>query len=320
MLNQLALSPEHRTMLAGISPRSYMVVPLRARARPLGVLAFAITESTRSFTPADLDVARELGHRAALAVENAQHYQAAQKAINLRDQFLSIAAHELRTPLTALLGFSGLLKKQISRGRWNEATITRTANTIAAQAERLSQLVGELLDVTRLQRGQFALNAQLLDLVPLVARVLDEMALAQSAGDAPPILKLVAPEDPVLVMADPIRMEAVVQNLVSNAVKYGPERGIVEVRVGCQEGNAVLEVTDQGIGIPEEARARLFEPFFRAGNVGPRTSGLGIGLYIVQEIVARHGGRISVMSAEGTGSTFRVTLPLHAPEPAQPIS
>jgi signal transduction histidine kinase len=188
------------------------------------------------------------------------------------------------------------------------------AGSIGRQVERLSQLIGELLDVTRLQRGQFALETQPLDFAALVARVVDEMTLALSESDPHPAIRLLPPEAAVPVWGDPFRLEAVVQNLVSNAVKYSPDGGTVRVRVGSQGSEAILEVTDQGIGIPEEAQAHLFEPFYRAGNVGARTTGFGIGLYIVHEIVARHGGRITVSSTEGQGSTFRVTLPLRSPD------
>jgi signal transduction histidine kinase len=114
---------------------------------------------------------------------------------------------------------------------------------------------------------------------------------------------------PVLMFGDPARLDEVVHNLLSNAVKYSPEGGRVEVRVAQQGAEVVLEVRDHGIGIPADGQARLFEPFYRAGNVSPQSSGFGIGLYIVQEIVAHHGGRIEVQSMEGAGSRFRVVFP-----------
>ena len=113
------------------------------------------------------------------------------------------------------------------------------------------------------------------------------------------------------MLADAHRLEEVLHNLLSNAVKYSPQGGTVRVRVARQDGEAVLEVADEGIGIPAEAQARLFEPFYRASNIGPTISGFGIGLYIVGEIVKRHDGQIEVISTEGLGSTFRVALPLH---------
>ena len=115
-----------------------------------------------------------------------------------------------------------------------------------------------------------------------------------------------------MVLGDAVRLEQVVQNLLGNAVKYSPAGGMISVRVVRQEGEAAVEVADQGIGIPAEAQARLFEPFFRAGNASLASGGFGIGLYVVKQIVAGHGGQIAVASAEGQGSVFRVSLPVHA--------
>jgi signal transduction histidine kinase len=106
------------------------------------------------------------------------------------------------------------------------------------------------------------------------------------------------------------RLEQVIQNLLSNAIKYSPKGGLMRVAVLRTATNAALEVTDQGIGIPSEAQAHLFEPFYRAANVGGQMSGFGLGLHIVREIVERHGGRVEVESIEDQGSTFRVVLPL----------
>jgi signal transduction histidine kinase len=119
---------------------------------------------------------------------------------------------------------------------------------------------------------------------------------------------------PVPVFGDPARLEGVVHNLLSNAVKYSPEGGRVEVRVAQQAAEVVLEVRDQGIGIPADAQAQLFEPFYRAGNVSPQSSGFGIGLYVVQEIVKAHGGTVEVTSRPGEGTTFTIRLPLMTAE------
>lgn len=312
LLTQLALDPAQQSMIEALTPQRYMVVPLRARGQPLGVLVFAVTETQRHYTPADLGLAGALGQRAALAVEHAQLYQAAQTAVTVRDQFLAIAAHELRTPLTTVQGYAGLLQKRSAEEQVNPAVIARMAGTISRQVARLSQLIGELLDVTRLQRGQFALDLQPLDLAALVLHVVNETTLVETASHSAPTIHVVPQADVVPVYGDPFRLEAVVQNLVSNAVKYSPTGGTVQVRVGRRGGDAYLEVADQGIGIPAAAQVHLFEPFYRASNVGAGRSGFGIGLYIVQEIVARHGGRIKVSSVEGQGSTFCVTLPLRA--------
>jgi signal transduction histidine kinase len=188
----------------------------------------------------------------------------------------------------------------------------RQLDVIARQANRLNQMIVHLLDVTRLQRGQFVLEQEVVDLAELVAHGVEELRLTLPEG-APHTITLVRPDEPVEVFGDPARLDEVLHNLLTNAVKYSPEGGRVALRVAVEGDAVVLDVADQGIGIPAEAQARLFEAFYRAGNVSPQSSGFGIGLYVVQEIVKRHGGRIEVESTEGAGSCFRVVLPRHAP-------
>ena len=233
----------------------------------------------------------------------------------MRTQFLSIASHELRTPLTPLLGYARRLEASAARERLPEPQkLHAQLTTILRQAERLNSLVTQLLDVSRLQRGQFALERQPVDLGALVARSVEEFHQTLPIGGAQHTVELARPDVPVPVFGDPARLEGVVHNMLSNAVKYSPEGGRVEVRVAQELTEVVLEVRDQGIGIPADAQAQLFEPFYRAGNVSPQSSGFGIGLYVVQEIVARHGGRIEVQSMEGAGSRFRVVLPALDPQ------
>jgi signal transduction histidine kinase len=138
----------------------------------------------------------------------------------------------------------------------------------------------------------------------------EDFRLTLPADGAQHRIELHCPDEPVEALVDPSRLEEAIQNLLSNAVKYSPADGTIRVRLAREAAEAILEVVDEGIGIPQTAQARLFEPFYRAGNVGDGTSGFGIGLYVVHEIVQRHGGRIEVESAEGQGSAFRIVLPL----------
>ncbi len=231
----------------------------------------------------------------------------AEAALKTRDQFLSIASHELRTPLTSLLGYAHMLPIALSQGKGDPA---KMAGMIARQAERLNALVDHLLDVSRLQRGQFAVERQPVDLRVLAAQVVDEFRVAHKLDAKHPI-ELLRADEPVTVAGDGPRLEQVLRNLLSNAVKYSPHGGPVQVHVTRTPMEAVLEVADRGIGIPAQAQAHLFDAFYRARNVGSQISGFGLGLHIVHEIVQRHGGRIEVDSTEGVGSTFRVVLPRH---------
>ncbi|MDP9310180.1 MAG: HAMP domain-containing histidine kinase [Chloroflexota bacterium] len=231
----------------------------------------------------------------------------AEAALKTRDQFLSIASHELRTPLTSLLGYAHMLPIALSQGKGDPA---KMAGMIARQAERLNALVDHLLDVSRLQRGQLAVERQAVDLRVLAAQVVDEFRVAHKLDTRHPI-ELLRADEPVTVAGDGPRLEQVLRNLLSNAVKYSPHGGPVQVHVTRTPMEAVLEVADRSIGIPAEAQAHLFDAFYRARNVGSQISGFGLGLHIVHEIVQRHGGRIEVDSTEGVGSTFRVVLPRH---------
>jgi PAS domain S-box-containing protein len=229
----------------------------------------------------------------------------AEAALKIRDQFLSIASHELRTPLTSLIGYTHMLRRTATQGTGNTERMTEK---ITRQALRLNTLIDQLLDVSRLRQGQFTIERQPVNVAALVAQVVDEFRTTLPPDTKHPI-EFSRPTVPIIVAGDTQRLEQVIVNLLSNAVKYSPQGGPVHVRVILTATEMLLQVEDQGIGIPADAQARLFEPFYRANNVGPMASGFGLGLHIVGEIVQRHGGRIEVESTEGEGSTFRVVLP-----------
>lgn len=189
-----------------------------------------------------------------------------------------------------------------------EAQRTRILDMVMRQAQRLSLLVGQLLDVTRIEHGQFVLERAPLELGALVARVVDEFRLSLAVHPSTPIV-LSGAADALIVNGDAARLEQVMLSLLSNAVKYSPAGSTVTVRVVRAGAEAAIDVADRGLGIPQAAQARLFDMFYRAPNVGP-ISGFGIGLHVVATIVARHDGRITVDSTEGHGSTFRIVLPL----------
>lgn len=231
----------------------------------------------------------------------------AEAAVRMRDLFFSVAAHELKTPLTSLHGNIELIQRRTLRdGALNERD-QRAFAVVAAQSRRLRQMIEALLDVTRLEAGQLSLACAPLDLRALAQQVVAEVqpALVQHTIDYR------GPAEPLIVSGDELRLEQVLQNLLQNAVKYSPGGGAVAVRVFQDAERACVSVADQGIGIPAEALARLFQRFYRAANVETmHISGMGIGLYVVREIVALHGGTVNVESVQGLGSTFTVCLPL----------
>ncbi len=302
----LHLTPEQRALLEAVGPRSYIGVPLQAQGRIVGVMQFQITETRRRFTELDLDLARELGERCGLAIEHAQLYRQAQEAVAVRDHFLSLAAHELKTPLTSLLGHAQLFQRRATQTYALHERDRQSLAILVAQARRLNDMIAALLDVSRIQSGQLSIQRAPLDLCRLAERVVAEFR--PTLGERQVILNL--PDAPVEIEGDELRLEQVLLNLLQNAVKYSSADRPVEVRVERRERDVCLAVRDEGVGIPAAAMARLFQRFYRAENVQVGTSGMGIGLYVVKQIVDLHGGMVDVESVEGQGSTFRVILPM----------
>jgi len=180
------------------------------------------------------------------------------------------------------------------------------ARNVTPKAPSVQVLVNDLLDVGRLQQGKLHLRLAPVDLVTLVAQIVEAVQLDTQGQQ---IIFDHEPE-PLVVMADSVRLEQIVVNLLSNAIKYAPDAKTVEVELSAYDEVVTIQVTDHGLGIPREQRDKIFERFYRAtGSKQKAISGLGMGLYIVAEIVKRHGGTITVDSAIGKGSTFTVTLP-----------
>ena len=306
-LRVVARDEQHLRVLREAGITAAMVVPMIARGRTLGAISFAMAESGRRFAPTDVELAEDLAHRAALAIDNARLYHEMEAAVHARDEFLSLAAHELKTPLTSLLGFAEMLSQRLRLDQPMTERDRRALGVVIAQAGRLSRLVDLLLDVARLETGQLALDLEPLDLCALAREVAEEMQPALRRHT----LELFCPETPMMVEGDELRLEQALQNLIGNAIKYSPDGGAVMLRVERQDGHAVIAVSDRGIGIPSESQERLFERFYRARNtVGTQISGMGMGLFVVKEIVTHHGGTVEVRSVENEGSTFTIRLPL----------
>lgn len=252
---------------------------------------------------------RESTIRADAEAEQARLYHAAQEAIREREALLSIASHELKNPLTALLGYAHLLQRRLTAEAEVLERDQQTVQTIVAQAERLNRMLTELLDMSRLDNRQFSMERFPVDLSTLIHTLVEE---------ARPTLEqhTITIEDadrPIMVTGDQERLAQVLRNLLSNAIKYSPHGGQVSIKIATQDEHAHVSIQDQGIGIPADALAQLFQRFYRAPNtVGQGITGFGIGLYVVKEIVTRHNGTINVTSTEGHGTTFTISLPLLA--------
>lgn len=304
----VALDEHHLELMRRVGANSFISVPLFARGQFLGALTFCRMVGRSPYDEHDLTLAKELGHRAAMAVDNARLYREAQEAIRTRDAFISIAAHELKTPLTSLYGYSMLLRRRGEREGWVNERDRKAIDTIVEQARRLNKMIESLLDFSRLEAGQLSIERAPVDVVALVKGVVAEVrpTLHQHTLD----LHMDCPA-PLLIHGDALRLEQVFHNLIQNAVKYSPGGGLVVVRLAREEGFARVEVTDQGIGIAPDAMTMLFTRFYRAtAPEVQQVSGLGVGLFVVSEIVALHEGRVQVSSRLGEGSTFSVLLPL----------
>jgi signal transduction histidine kinase len=241
-------------------------------------------------------------------------YNEAQNAVHVRDQFLSIASHELKTPLTALLGNAQLLQRRVIREASLGTRDQRALHVIVEQAARLNKMITALLDISRIEMGQLSIVRVPMNLSALARRVVAEM---QPTLERHTIEYSDSGAD-IWVEGDELRLEQVLHNLIGNAVKYSPAGGVVAVRVEQRESYACVVIEDQGIGIPADAVPRLFTRFYRADNVDPQNiSGMGIGLFVVKEIMSLHGGTVQVSSQESQGSTFTICLPL-ASTTAQP--
>lgn len=240
------------------------------------------------------------------------------EAERLKDEFISIAAHELRTPLAVLKGFAQTLLVQTARKHGPELAEwqTEALEGIDQATERMVELVEDLLDVSRLQAGHFTLHPIPTDLVALSKRV---VARLQATTDRHHFS--FQPEAAHLVVnIDPPRMEQVLTNLLTNAIKYSPQGGVISLHIAPCEHNTHLQLSiqDQGIGIPQTQQALIFGRFVRAENARLHgIGGTGLGLYLCRELVEQHQGRIWFESSEGKGTTFFLLLPLLAEDPEQ---
>jgi signal transduction histidine kinase/PAS domain-containing protein len=308
MITAIAIDTEHLRLLKALEVNSVIIVPIQGRQETLGVLTLVLSGKTGHYDDFDLKTAEELGRRAGQAIENARLYDQAQKAVRSRDSLISVSAHELLTPISGSKLQMQLMKKRLDQGiEITPETLRKMVNQTERQLDRLHRLVNEMLDLSRINLGKLVIEKSKTDLSHLVKDLVERMVgQLQAAGCA--VSTEIEPG--IVAEVDSYRIEQVLTNLLSNAIRYA--RGTpVRVRLSSEKEDRVcLEVQDHGIGIRKEDQERIFQRFERAASID-EGSGLGLGLFVVKQIVEGHRGTITLESELGKGSTFRVWLPLY---------
>lgn len=281
-------------------------LPLIIEGKSLGALTFSFP-ITRHFDQPQKDFMIALARQCAQAIHRSQLYDDAQKAIEVRDEFLSIASHELRTPLTPLKMQIQSVARQIKNDQGSTLTperLIKMVETSDRQISRLSVLIDDLLDVTRISSGKLSLNKEFFSMKEMVIDVVGQYA--HQFKHTQSVVEVVI-EDDMVGFWDKVRIEQVIINLLTNAAKYAPKQPIL-TKVTTHGNIVKVQVTDKGPGITKENHERIFKRFERVSdkqNIG----GLGLGLYICKQIVEAHFGKIYVESVPGSGATFTVELP-----------
>ncbi|MGV0028528.1 response regulator [Phormidesmis priestleyi] len=323
-MQTIATRNEHLEFMRELRFQSEIAVPLVIHDRRLGVLTCGFTAASgRRYTETDLRLVEELANRAAIALDNAQLYQQAQEANRLKDEFLAVLSHELRTPLNPILGWSKLLKAKLH----DRTTLIRGLETIERNAQIQTQLIEDLLDVSRILSGKLNLKHNSVSLIPIIESALETVRLSAEAKaidlsfSRPDASETPNPQT-FQIVGDASRLQQVFWNLFSNAIKFTPPHGRVQIHITAVQ-NAVasqfpgaaiaqIQITDTGKGIPAHFLPYVFDYFRQADGSTTRSfGGLGIGLAIVRHLVELHGGTVYADSlGEGQGSTFTVKLPL----------
>jgi PAS domain S-box-containing protein len=320
----VVLTPEFRRGLAGAGHHAVLAVPLQVKGEIIGAVSTAHAE-IRTFSQAEIDLLQAFADQAALAMRNVQLFareQAAraeaEAANRAKDQFLAMLSHELRNPLAPIVTAAALLR----RPGIPPTVVDHSAGIVERQARSLARLLDDLLDVSRITRDRIELRWTVLSIADVVERALE--ATRPVVDERQHVVSVTLPPRPLSVHADPARLEQIIVNVLNNAAKYTPPGGHISVVVAHEGDEAIVRVSDTGIGIPEDMLSRIFDLFVQGDQSLAHTAGgLGIGLTLVHRLVKLHHGRVEAQSAgPGRGSQFTVALPLsrEASAPAGPPS
>lgn len=221
-----------------------------------------------------------------------------------KDEFISIASHELKTPMTTVKGYIQLLERSVQKGDLN--TVKGRLQKVHDQVEKLNLLIADLLDISKIESGKLKFNKKYFSFTELLDHILEAMEHANPQMNF--VVNNTVHDD---VYGDEIRIEQVIVNFLTNAIKYSPDSKEVHITAEVRNGEVFFAVKDFGIGMPQEHLEHIFDKFYRVEESSERFQGLGIGLYICSEIIERHNGKIGVNSQLGSGSEFYFSIPLH---------
>lgn len=304
LMAAVAQDDHHLEILRAVGMGSVIMVPLTARDRTLGAIALVNEPGGRRFWPADLAFAEDVGRRAALAVDNARLYRQARAAIAARDEVMGVVSHDLGNPLSAIFVGTRLLKRSLEKEDAPAAT-HRQVDDIRRAAAQMERLIGDLMEIQRIEAGHLAITpapCSTRTLVDDACRSMEPLAEEKEIR----LTREIHADDPA-VYADHARIMQVLSNLIGNAIKFTPEGGRVTVSAAENGGAVVFEVKDTGSGIAADELPHVFDRFWQSRHGNRR--GVGLGLAITRALVEAHGGDIDAESEEGAGSTFRFTLP-----------
>jgi signal transduction histidine kinase len=301
--------PEEDEFLAlGLHCR--LATPLLQGARAIGMLSL-VRRETDAFSAGDIELAGLLGRLVASAVQNIRAYESERKTVDelrrlsaLRADFVSLVSHELRTPMAAVIGAARTLQQ-----RWRELSPEHRESfleLIAGETNRLAELIGDVLDTSRIEAGTFSFRFRELDLSQLVHDTVSAAQLGQDEVRLSADVRSPLPE----IRGDHDRLRQVLTNLIDNAIKYSPAGGEVQVRAYPENGRVLVDVRDQGPGIAKADQKLIFEKFGRVTGSGATRPGTGLGLFIARSIAEAHGGALDVQSSPEQGATFTLELPV----------
>ncbi len=322
LILDVSLEPDY--VIVNQKTKAQMLLPLTSYERLIGILNLETSHPER-FTQEAFDFLTLITGRVAVAVENAQLYEIAQDQLSelqelyeqvsglekLKTDMIRIAAHDLRNPISVILGYSELLRRDVAE----DASLAEFVDMIYESGMRLEKITTSILSLERIENLKID-HAEALDMNELVGEVYSELQRQAQAHQQ--TYKLDLPEAGTFIKADRIQIHEAIANLITNAIKYTPDEGRIDVRLRQEGSQVVFEVQDTGYGIPEDQQGRLFKPFSRAKmKESAGIEGTGLGLYLIKNIIERYNGEIIFQSEYGSGSTFGFRLPAISEAEAQ---